>query len=355
MRRALVVLLASLTALAPATAQQPDAPRTYTVREGDTLWAIAERFLKDPFRWAEVHKKNAEKIRDPHWIYPGQVIDLVDLFGPALDSTMVDSTAAVPATEPSIFAVRRTAPARAAVEVPATSTAAPRLSRALGEAAATPYLVGLDGLRAAGALGGVADAEVGVRASRDDRPMQAFDRVLLTLPSRSGVAPDARFVAFRYGPTLRGRGRVVIPTGVLRVIGVGETGAVEAQLISTFETVRAGQSLLPLDSALTDPVAPSAVEAGPMVTVLWVEGDALIPTTGQDVILSPASDGSVLRPGDQVTFSGRATAGEGALVATLRVVKVTPQGATARVVSQGLGRLNRGMTGRVSARVPAGR
>jgi hypothetical protein len=354
MRRALAVLLASLIALAPATAQQSDAPRTYTVREGDTLWAIAERFLKDPFRWAEVHKKNAEKIRDPHWIYPGQVIDLVDLFGAALDSTTVDSAAAVPANEPSIFAVRRTAPGRVVVEAPVTTTTAPRLSRALGEAAATPYLVGLDGIQAAGALGGVADADVGVRATRYDRPMQVFDRVLLTLPSGAGVAPESRFVAFRYGPTLRGRGRVVIPTGVLRVIGVGENGAAEAQLISTFETVRAGQSLIPLDSVLSEPAAPSALEAGPTVTVLWVEGDALIPTTGQDVILSPASDGSVLRPGDQVTFSGRAAAGESALVATLRVVKVTPQGATARVVSQGLGRLERGMTGRVSARVPAG-
>ena len=138
------------------------------------------------------------------------------------------------------------------------------------------------------------------------------------------------------------------------MIGVGENGAAEAQLIATFETVRAGQSLIPLDTVLATPVAPSAVAAGPTVTVLWVEGDALIPTTGQDVILSPASDGSVLQPGDQVTFSGRATAGESALVATLRIVKVTPQGATARVVSQGLGRLDRGMTGRVSARVPAG-
>jgi len=354
MRRALVILLASLTALAPATAQQHDAPRTYTVREGDTLWGIAERFLKDPFRWADVHKKNAEKIRDPHWIYPGQVIDLVDLFGAALDSTTADRSDAVPGNEPSIFAVRRTAPARAVVEAPAMLPAAPRLSRALGEAAATPYLVGLDGMQAAGALGGVADADVGVRATRYDRPMQVFDRVLLTLPSAVGVAPEARFVAFRYGPTLRGRGRVVIPTGVLRVIGVGENGAAEAQLISTFETVRAGQALIPLDTVLATPVAPSAVAAGPTVTVLWVEGDALIPTTGQDVILSPASDGSVLQPGDQVTFSGRATAGESALVATLRIVKVTPQGATARVVSQGLGRLDRGMTGRVSARVPAG-
>jgi len=354
MRRALVLLLASLTALAPATAQQADAPRTYTVRAGDTLWAIAERLLKDPFRWADVHKKNAEKIRDPHWIYPGQVIDLADLFGAAIDSTAtsIDSAGFVPSNEPSIFADRRPAPGRVAVEAPRTTTAAPPLARALGEAAATPYLVGLDGLLAVGVLGGVADADVGVRATRYDRPVQAFDRVLLTLPRGVGAISDARVVSVRYGPTLRGRGRVVIPTGVLRVLAVGENGAAEAQLIVAFEMVRAGQSLVPLDTLLSDAVAPSAVEAGPTVTSLWVEGDALIPTTGQHVILSPTSDGSVLRPGDEVTFGGRATVGEGALLATLRVVRVTPQAATARVISQGLGRLERGMTGRVSARVP---
>lgn len=353
MRRALV-LLASLTTLAPATAQQADAPRTDTVRAGDTLWAIDERFLKDPFRWVEVHKKNAEKIRDPHWIYPGQVIDLADLFGAAIDSTAtsIDNPGIVPSNEPSIFANRRPAPGRVAVEAPMTTMAAPPLARALGEAAATPNLVGLDGLLAVGVLGEVADADVGVRATRDDRSLQAFDRVVLTLPSGGGANPGARVVSVRYGPTLRGRGRVVIPTGVLRMLAVGENGAAEAQLIVAFEMVRAGESLVPLDTVLSDASLRSALEAVSTLTVLWVEGDALTPTTGQHVILSPTSDGSVLRPGDEVTFGGRATGGEGALLATLRVVKVTPQAATARVISQGLGRLERGRTGRVSARVP---
>ena len=350
MRRALVVLLASLTALAPATAQQSDAPRTYTVREGDTLWAIAERFLKDPFRWAELHKKNAEKIRDPHWIYPGQVIDLVDLFGAALDSTGVD-TATVPANEPSIFAVRRASSARVDLAAPAAAPAAPRLSRALGEFAAAPFLAGLDGVRAVGTVGPVADSAVGIRGSRYARAIQLYDKVRLALPA-GAAAVDTRFVTYRYGPTLRRRGRVVIPTGVVRVIGVGQGGLVEAEVTAKFEDVSSGQSLAPLDTVV--PTLPSAapVTAGPTVSVLWVEGDALIPSMGQVLIVSPPSDGSTLRPGDQVTLAGRATAGESEAAVVLRVMKATPQGATARIVSQGLGRVQRGTKGRVTARVP---
>ena len=350
MRRALVILLASLTALAPATAQQSDAPRTYTVREGDTLWAIAERLLKDPFRWADLHKKNAEKIRDPHWIYPGQVIDLVDLFGAALDSTAVD-TATVPANEPSIFAVRRAAPARVAVSAPVEAAASPRLSRALGEFAAAPFLAGLDGVRAVGTVGPVADSGLGIRSSRYTRAIQLYDQVRLALPAGAAVV-DARFVTYRYGPTLRRRGRIVIPTGVVRVTGVGQGGLVEAELTAKFEDVSSGQALIPLDTVL--PTLPSAapVTAGPTVTVLWVEGDALIPSMGQALIVSPPSDGVTLRPGDQVTLSGRAMAGESEPVVVVRVMKATAQGATARIVSQGLGRVERGMKGRVTARVP---
>lgn len=48
-------------------------PQVYIVRQGDTLWDIASRFLNDPFRWPQLHENNPQ-IMNPHLIYPGEPI-----------------------------------------------------------------------------------------------------------------------------------------------------------------------------------------------------------------------------------------------------------------------------------------
>jgi nucleoid-associated protein YgaU len=67
----------------PLSELAPNAPDTYTVKAGDTLWAISGLFLKSPWRWPELWGMNTDQIRNPHLIYPGQVLMLIKADGRA--------------------------------------------------------------------------------------------------------------------------------------------------------------------------------------------------------------------------------------------------------------------------------
>jgi LysM repeat protein len=61
--------------IAEEIAIKPDAPKTYTVKEGDTLWDISGLYLQQPWQWPQLWKLNPQVV-DPHLIYPGDVLSL---------------------------------------------------------------------------------------------------------------------------------------------------------------------------------------------------------------------------------------------------------------------------------------
>jgi LysM repeat protein len=60
----------------PLSELSPNAPDTYVVKKGDTLWDISTMYLVSPWRWPELWGMNMDQVRNPHLIYPGQVLSL---------------------------------------------------------------------------------------------------------------------------------------------------------------------------------------------------------------------------------------------------------------------------------------
>jgi hypothetical protein len=237
---------------------KPDAPDRYVVVPGDTLWGISERYTDSPWRWPELWGFNREQIRNPHLIFPGDVI-LLDRAAGRLGIAGADTGAPAAAADAGAGAV-----AGAAAGAPGDAKLSPRIRSELLEAKgipsipasaiepflSRPLVIEPDGLDNAPAI--IATEE---------------NRVILEAGNRAyvrgiGEASEGNWFVYRRGKALvdpdtaRTLGYEAIYLGTAKVTRRGEPTTV--QLTSVTQEVGSGDHLLPAGEPQVVNYAPHA-------------------------------------------------------------------------------------------------
>jgi hypothetical protein len=197
-------------------------PNEYVVQVGDTLWDIAASFLKDPWFWPEIWYVNPD-IENPHLIYPGDVLGLVNING---QTRITNVRASSYRMSPQ---ARVTPLSQSVTSIPYDEVAAFLKSGIVlekNQADALPYLLSTRGDHLIASAGN----EIYVRGITGDEPSTRYNIISITDPL---IDPDDN--------RLLGYHAVLIGEGSLRRAGDPATVA----LTSTSQEAAMGDRLLP--------------------------------------------------------------------------------------------------------------
>ena len=348
----------ALLAVAPAErllAQQPErAPASiHTVKRGDTLWDIAKSYLGDSYLWPEIYRLNTDKIEDPHWIYPGEVLRLVRAQAAAAAEEQASPAPAAPSQ--TVFSPRPVVNRRLRDRV---AVLQPHVR--IGDIIRASYFGPQKGPANPGRILYSADIP-GIDKAHGTTNFQLYDKLLLVPPAGRIPAERDRFVAYSLGESVEDVGTVVIPTALLEVTRAprGDEATI-VQVVALYGELNADSRVVALDTAGAGALGlPSPVSSGRVARIRSIQRPVVLASMQYEVLFDLSSrDG--MKIGDEVEFfRAREKAVEGerpsipeVRIGTGQVIRVTPFGTTARITSQAQPDFRVNESVRVVARMP---
>ncbi|WP_374674045.1 LysM peptidoglycan-binding domain-containing protein [Ideonella sp.] len=261
----------------PLSELSPNAPDSYTVKRGDTLWDISKIFLRSPWRWPELWGMNLDDIRNPHLIYPGQVLYLDKTGGRArLRTGRPVETSGDGKLSPRVRA--EPLPSDAIASVP-MHLIGPFLNEAIvldsDSLAAAPRVVATQEGRVLVSKGENAYVRGDLSAARHWQLFREA-RPLADPDTKEVLGFEARFVG----------SAEKVRDGEVRPLPDGKSELVPSTILVTHlrEEVNVGDRLAPTPSRDVEPFAPHAPGAPIAGRIISVYGDGL--NAGQNQIVS---------------------------------------------------------------------
>lgn len=332
-----IIVLTLLAAPRASRAQVLDIPEggQHAVVVGNTLWDLAAAFYGDPFLWPRIYEANVDRIEDPHWIYPGQIILIPDEDGTVQEVRVISGDEAYEPMprEDMGPVVRYQEPERTKFYRDTTETAR-MAEEALAQWLAVPRSIFysapfLDFDNGAQALGRIVDFE-GEEEVRNPRDwMVLYDRVILELEGDM-LAPGTRLQVFHLAdPREEFEPLVATPTGVVTVLHRTEGGVV-ASVEAQYDRMRTGDLVRPLPDYRARPgIVPEPVEGGPLSRVLAYHQVHELHQPGNYLFLDMGRDGG-LRIGDELVVERGEP--EARIEGRVQVVGLQDEVATGRIV-----------------------
>ncbi|HEU4747946.1 MAG TPA: hypothetical protein VFS56_05550, partial [Gemmatimonadaceae bacterium] len=300
-------------------------------------------------------------VENPHWIYPGEIIRIwgdevrpeafarADSAGNVVSHISTRPAPVVTQSDAPELTVFASPLSRAAAEIGAQAINRSRNSGVRrGEVESAPYVERRGGPSGAGRLVASVD-RLGIQSTSIEARFQLNDRLYVQLPRGHVPRAGDRYLTYIMGDQLADVGQVLVPTGIVRIEEVTPGQPTQARVIRQFAEIRLEQRLIPFSDVILPGTGTSPIAGGTSGKVLYLHNQPVLPSIGHYVVISPNARTGV-QVGDEFSFIDRATGRRDEAAAppvsagVAQVVRVTPFGSTAIIISQSQPTIREGMT-----------